>query len=78
MSRDAPVLMSVEDLRVRYPVEGGEDAVPLDGFSLRIREREVASLEGLLGRRITVDEVMPVVEDALARVFGRRLVRDGA
>jgi lipoyl(octanoyl) transferase len=43
-----------------------------------IREREVASLQGLLGRPIAVDEVMPVVEDALARVFGRRLVRDEA
>lgn len=43
-----------------------------------IREREVVSLQGLLGRPITVGEVMPVVEEALARVFGRRLVRDGA
>lgn len=49
MNPDAPLLMSVEDLTVRYPVPGGEDAVPLDGFSLTIREREVVGLIGDAG-----------------------------
>jgi lipoyl(octanoyl) transferase len=38
-----------------------------------IRGRTVATLAGLLGRQVTVHEVLPVVAGSVAETFGRRL-----
>lgn len=40
-----------------------------------IRDREVATLASILGRPVTVEEVIPGVEEAVAETFGRELVR---
>lgn len=42
-----------------------------------IRDRAVASMAGILGRPVPVDEVAPVAARMLARVFGRTLVDEG-